>query len=258
MEIDWFTLIAQIVNFMVLVFLLKVFLYDRIVGAIDTREEEITARIEDSEHAKQEAEKQRESLEQEREEISRKKSEIVEKAREDAAQKRERMIDEARGEVDEIRARWVTGLQQQKEAFVTRFQRAAGDELLATARKVLEDLSDEDLEEAIVRAFVHRLHDLSGGERENLDRFVDHAEERVTIRSAFELSQKMRKRISEALIEVSGRRMSEDRIVFEFASEALGGVELTAGGNRIGWTIESYLSSLERFVSEAFDREGGG
>jgi F-type H+-transporting ATPase subunit b len=257
MEIDWFTLIAQIVNFVVLVFLLKVFLYDRILGAIDTREEDIAARIEDTEQAKREAETVKTQLEQEREDISRRRSEIIENAREDAAQKRERMIDEAREEVDEIRARWVAGLQQQKEAFVARFRRAAGDELLETARKVLEDLSDDDLEESIVRAFVHRLEHLSGNERENLERFVEQAEERVIIQSAFELSPEMKKRLAEALSEVSERRITGDRIAFELTSEALGGVELSAGGNRIGWTIESYLSSLERFVSEAFDRESG-
>ena len=38
MHIDWFVLFAQIVNFLVLVFLLKHFLYGRILDAMDARQ----------------------------------------------------------------------------------------------------------------------------------------------------------------------------------------------------------------------------
>ena len=45
MLIDWFTVVAQIVNFLVLVALLKHFLYGRLVEAIDAREKRIAARL---------------------------------------------------------------------------------------------------------------------------------------------------------------------------------------------------------------------
>jgi F-type H+-transporting ATPase subunit b len=38
MGIDWFTLVAQIANFLILVALLKHFLYNRIIKAMDERE----------------------------------------------------------------------------------------------------------------------------------------------------------------------------------------------------------------------------
>jgi F-type H+-transporting ATPase subunit b len=256
MEIDWFTLIAQIVNFLVLVFLLKIFLYDRIIGVIDKREEEIANRLEDSERQQQEAEKQNRSLQQEREDIRRRKTELIENAREEAAQDRERLVEKAREEVDEIRARWVEGLQKQKEAFVKQFRREAGNELLSTTRRILEDLADDELEEMIVRAFIHRLHHLSGDERDSLNRFFEEAQDSVSIRSAFGLSKEMRRSLTRALVEESGEELTETRIRFETAPGVLGGVELIAGGNRIGWSIETYLSSFERLVSEALDREG--
>jgi len=67
----------------------------------------------------------------------------------------------------------------------------------------------------------------------------------------------MRQRLSQALIEKSGNRITEGRIDFDVSPDALGGVELRAGGNRIGWSIKDYLSSLDRFVSNAIDRESG-
>ena len=41
MHIDWFVFFAQIVNFLLLVFLLKKFLYGRIVKAMDERERKV-------------------------------------------------------------------------------------------------------------------------------------------------------------------------------------------------------------------------
>ena len=49
MQISWFTIIAQIVNFIVLVWLLKRFLYKPILKAIDEREKKIATQIKDAE-----------------------------------------------------------------------------------------------------------------------------------------------------------------------------------------------------------------
>ena len=45
MLIDWFTVLAQIVNFLILVALMKRFLYGPLIAAIDAREQSIAARL---------------------------------------------------------------------------------------------------------------------------------------------------------------------------------------------------------------------
>ena len=52
MLIDWFTVIAQIINFLILVFLLKRFLFDKITGAMDEREKKISSTLDDANSAK--------------------------------------------------------------------------------------------------------------------------------------------------------------------------------------------------------------
>ena len=58
MLIDWFTVVAQVINFLVLVWLLKRFLYRPILHAIDAREKRIAAEVADADAKKVEAEKQ--------------------------------------------------------------------------------------------------------------------------------------------------------------------------------------------------------
>lgn len=57
MLIDWFTVAAQAVNFLVLVWLLKRFLYKPILGAMDAREQRIASQLRQAEAEKAEAKK---------------------------------------------------------------------------------------------------------------------------------------------------------------------------------------------------------
>ena len=55
MPIDWFTVVAQAINFLILVWLLKRFLYKPILHAIDEREKGIAAQLAQAEAKKAEA-----------------------------------------------------------------------------------------------------------------------------------------------------------------------------------------------------------
>ena len=55
MSIDWITVAAQIANFLVLVWLLKRFLYRPILDGIDAREAEIANRMQEAVRAKDKA-----------------------------------------------------------------------------------------------------------------------------------------------------------------------------------------------------------
>ena len=55
MLIDWFTVGAQAVNFIILVWLLKRYLYKPILNAVDAREKRIAAELADADAKKTEA-----------------------------------------------------------------------------------------------------------------------------------------------------------------------------------------------------------
>ncbi|MFA5322312.1 MAG: hypothetical protein WC373_06520, partial [Smithella sp.] len=52
MHIDWFVLFCQIFNFLLLMYLLKRFLYGRILKAMDDREAKISARFAEADELK--------------------------------------------------------------------------------------------------------------------------------------------------------------------------------------------------------------
>ena len=69
MLIDWFTVGAQALNFIILVWLLKRFLYKPILNAIDAREKRIAGALADANQKKVEAQKERDLFQHKNEEF---------------------------------------------------------------------------------------------------------------------------------------------------------------------------------------------
>src|SRR5450432_153154 len=105
MLIDWFTVIAQVVNFLILVWLLKRFLYRPILDAIDAREKRIAAELADADAKKAEAQRERDEFQHKNEEFDRERAALLTKATEEARAERERLLNEAREAADALKAK---------------------------------------------------------------------------------------------------------------------------------------------------------
>jgi hypothetical protein len=86
MPIDWFTVAAQILNFIVLVWILKRFLYAPVLKTMAERQARIRATIEDADAEKKNARQQREAFEQKQKAVMQTRDEILQHAEDDAAE----------------------------------------------------------------------------------------------------------------------------------------------------------------------------
>jgi F-type H+-transporting ATPase subunit b len=183
MQLDWFTTVAQIVNFLILVALLKRFLYGPIVRAMDSREARITARLHEAEDKLAVAEQQMALYHDRLHELDARRDTLLVQAREDAEAQRQHLLEQARQEVQQAQARWRTMLQQERMAFLQELRQQAGQQVCAVARQALTDLASVDLERAVVDHFLDRLQGVDDEVRYTLAAAA-HAEG-VVVRSAF-------------------------------------------------------------------------
>ena len=102
MLIDWFTVGAQTLNFLILVWLMKRFLYKPILHAIDEREKRIAAELASADRKKDEAEKQINELKQKNEELDQQRTTILKKATDEAKIEGQKLLDEARKAADTL------------------------------------------------------------------------------------------------------------------------------------------------------------
>jgi F-type H+-transporting ATPase subunit b len=121
----------------------------------------------------------------------------------------------------------------------------AKDEVFAIARKTLADLATASLEERVVAVFVRRLREMDGKAKEILASALKTSSDPAVLKSALDLPAEQKATIRSALNETFS---ADIRLRFEIAPDAICGIELTAKGQKLAWSIADYLGSLDRNV----------
>ena len=248
MLIDWFTVGAQALNFLILVWLMKRFLYQPILHAIDEREKRIAAELSDADAKKAEAQKERDEFQHKNEAFDQQRAELLSKAMEEAKAERQRLLDEARQAADALSAKRQETLRNDAHLLNQAISRRTQQEVFAIARKALTDLATTSLEERLGEVFTRRLREMDGQVKEGLAEALKTAIEPSLVRSAFELPAEQRAVIQNALNETFS---AEVHIRFETAPDLISGIEFTtANGQKLAWSIADYLLSLENGIDE--------
>jgi F-type H+-transporting ATPase subunit b len=248
MLIDWFTVIAQAVNFLILIWLLKRFLYKPILNAIDQRENKIKNQIKEAENKVVEAEKEQKEFQEKNEAFEAQRESLLNKAGEEAAAKRKQLLEDARKEAEDLRGRLEQSIREEQQHLSREILERTQKEIFAIARKVLADLASASLEEHMVRVFLRHLDE----QKKQLAEALGPPSGEILVRSAFELPQQLRVDIESAVGEVAADNI---HCRFETAPGQISGIELTAGGYKVAWSVEDYLRSLEERLNELIGEE---
>src|ERR1022692_208179 len=105
MLIDWYTVGAQALNFVILVWLMKRYLYKTILRAIDAREKRIAAELADAAAKETEATKERDEFHRKSEDLDQQRATLLKKATDDANTERQRLFGEARQAANALSAK---------------------------------------------------------------------------------------------------------------------------------------------------------
>jgi F-type H+-transporting ATPase subunit b len=250
--VDWFTVVAQIVNFLILVALLRHFLYGRILKTIDEREADIAARREEAEKEKDEAEKEAESYREKNEQWGRDREEKLSRVKEEVAERKKELLEEARKEVDAEREKWHEALKQDRTSFSRDLRTMAGRQVHETARRVLSDLAHADLEQNIIESFLEQLSNLEEQERRRIKDSMGSSEGGLTVESSFEIPEERKKWISEVLQDLFS---GDGRARFEISEDLICGIRIRTDDYQVGWNVASYLRGLEERLDEVIQEE---
>jgi F-type H+-transporting ATPase subunit b len=252
MLIDWFTVGAQVLNFIVLVWLLKRFLYKPILNAVDAREKLIAAELADAAAKKAEAQKERDAFQHKTETFDEQRAALMSKATGEANAERQRLLGDARKAADAVSAKRQDALQTEARTLNQAIRRRTQQEVFAIARKALADLAGASLEDRMAEVFTQRLRAMDGKAKAGLAEALKTASEPALVRSAFDLPADQRIAIQKALRETFSANV---QIRFETSVDLISGIELSANGQKVAWSIADYLASLEKGVADLLQRD---
>lgn len=253
MEINWFTLVAQIFNFALLVWLLKRFLYKPILDAIDKRERKIVDQLNDAEAKKAEALKEQEEFNQKNAAFDIEKKELMNTAISESKEMQAKLLEKARTDAEALKNHLEKIEKEKRHNREATLAHKIQEEVFAISRKTLADLASVSLEERASAVFISRLKSLKG---EDLDNFKSAFKNgKITLRSAFPLSEPQLNQIEELVNKLLEKKI---KLTVEVTPDLIGGVELSTRDYKLSWSISGYLKGLENRVFEKDNLEKTG
>jgi len=252
MHIDWFVLFCQIFNFLLLVYLLKRFLYGRIIKAMDDREAKIAARFAEAQVLKVKATEAAEIYDKRNQLFTEKSEQMLNEASMAAEAKRKELMEKVRTDVELIKVRWQDMLASEQEAFFQDLRQRAAKQIYATARRALIDLADADLEARIIDEFIRRIRELDKEKSAQIRKAISGVGNKIVVRSAFGIPAQTQGRIEQAL---KGQITNGFTIRYDTEPEIVSGIELRVNGHKIAWSFNEYLETLVENLSETLQKE---
>lgn len=252
MELDWFSLIAQLVNFAVLVVLLRVFLYGPIRRVMREREAQIRDTRAEAEALRDEARAEAAALRRERAELEQARRERLADIEREAEALRERRRETVESEGRELRAALADALRRDQSQVFELLRRRNASLLLDALRSALAGLADASLEQQALAVFRRRLAGLDAATRAELRTAARSAP--VVVATAFEPNDEVRSELEDVVRELTDasarpRHTVDERLLF--------GVTLSVGGIRVDGSAGGHLETLEGAFDAALRDLGG-
>ncbi|WP_019509091.1 hypothetical protein [Pleurocapsa sp. PCC 7319] len=252
MLIDPFVVIAQIINFLILVALLKRFLYKPITQAMEARSQRIERQLATAAAKEKDAEAEKELYRQKQQKLEAQKQVWLEEAKQEVDREQERLRQQAKTEVNLAQLQWYESFKQDRHKFTRELRDRLSQQVALTARKALLDLANANLEAQIIETFIARLHNLDDSQLKAIrDAPIPNPDHVIIIRSSFVIDDAKKARLISAIKE---QIATNAEVQFATVEDLICGIELcdcaprsgeANRGSKISWNLEHYLTELE-------------
>lgn len=253
MLIDWFTIIAQIINFLLLIFLLHRFLYKPIVKTIQKRQKEIEHNWQEVQEKEKTVDAEIAEYQEKQQDLEDRKNDIMAQAKQKAEQEYQHLLKEAHQNVEQQKQNWKKALAQQQEHFFGNLQQKITMQVFQIVRHAFQELANVQLEKQAIATFIHRLENLDEQKRQSLAECLQASDNGLLIRSSFELSSESHQKIIDSLQEQE--IYQENKVQFATAPDLICGIELQSDDYKVAWNLQNYVQSLEQNLANDFPQK---
>lgn len=243
MLIDPFIVVAQIINFLILVALLKRFLYKPITQAMEARAQRIECQLAAAASKEQDAEAEKDLYLQKQQELARQKQEWSEEAKQEVELEKQRLTQSAIAEVNVLRSQWYKDFDRDRQKLASEIRDRLSHQVSLAIRKALLDLANTDLERQIVAMFIARLYNLDDARLKAIRTApIPNSHHVINLYSSFVISDEQKEQLTTAIQE---QIAIEAKVRFEVKENLICGIELRDRGYKLSWNLEDYLTELE-------------
>lgn len=250
MEINWTTFALEILNFLVLVWILKRFLYKPVLDIIAQRRGAVEKILREAEDAKREAEALQKSLAGRQAKSEQERQQARDELRQEIEKLRAQQLVALRSELDAEREK-SRAIEQGRQSAITRDAEASALTLAARfATRLLEQVSSPELEMRLLEIITRNLSQLSEADIARLRSGWTNEPEGALVTSAYPIPASQSERLEQVLTTLVGARIP---VRYEQIPDLLSGVRINIGTWALGANLGDELAG---FVTLALDVSG--
>ena len=208
MELSWTTFSLDIVNFLILVWILKHFFYTPVRRVIERRRRNIEDSLAQAEQKRAEAKQLEEQYQLRLEDWDKEKKQSREKLRDEIAAERERMMAELKESVGREREKERVLEQRRTAEFKRHVEEQAVSHGTEFASRLLSRVAGPELQDRLFRLLVGELPNISDEQRETLQSIEPNGQPQFRVISAYPIDAGQRRELERKLGEVTGKDIS--------------------------------------------------
>lgn len=247
MSFDWSTFILEIINFLILVWILKRFFYKPVREAIDRRQKAIEKTITDAKTLQAEAENLKDRYETRMADWEKERQEARRKLQDELTAERNNQMDALQKSLAEEKKKNKVLEEKHAAEVMQEAERTAMNQAMQFSARMLQRVADASLNTCMVGIFIEDLRILSGESLEKLKETCA-SSPKVSIVSAFPLDKKQQDAVIEALHEVTGQHLS---CAFSVDPTVIAGLRVNIGAYALQANICDELRFFAQVAHEA-------
>jgi F-type H+-transporting ATPase subunit b len=240
MEIDWWTFAAQIINLIILLFLLRRFLYIPVLKAVSARQKLIADELKKAESARQEAQKITAECERRLAQIEVQKQEILKQTNITAEQFAANLRQEAEAQYKSAVANWQNKVIGEKQAFTLAMQNLIAEYFARFADSALTQMADVHLNDLVLAKFMEKLQ-----QQTKVLPALFAEQKNFIIHTAQPLNDDNVRQIKKFLQEKAAVSNAAEFVV-KINPVLICGVAIEAGGQQISWHLADYMQQFQQ------------
>ncbi len=246
MELNWSTFTLEIINFLVLIWLLKRFLYKPVLNAIQERRALIQQETDDALHLQKEAQGLKKQYENRLQDWEQERQQAHEVLQQELESERNHQLEALKSTLAKEREKLLVTEESRQRELQRNIQHQALQQGAEFATRILKSSSGPELEERIIEMAIADLEKLDQQQIEDLQAHWGKPSNTIQVDSAYVISSEQQQALEAGL-----QRVIQQPLTFTYHQqpELIAGVYISVGA----WTIQANIrDDLKAFVEFSY------
>lgn len=251
MNINWSTVFFQIINFLIIVYILKRYLFKPVLSSMQKREDAIQKRLKDAENLKKLAEVEKQNLKVKLFDLEKSKNDILAEAYKKTLDQQKSIMDKFNIDMQNKKNLFLKNLKEERENLNASVKEIAAQTIINTISFALRDFANIDIQNAIIDNFFLKLKESSLPKIDELKSFYAKSK-KIQFISSFELDAIKKDQLLNSFSSILGEKINNFEFIID--KSLICGIQVICDSLLISFGLDNYVNDLKSNLDSALTK----